>query len=125
MSTRRRKRKEPAYREKLRQAGLFALGFLLMAVVMHGVFGPHGYLSMRHTQGEIGHLQDDLQRLNKENAELTGEIRALKSDPAAIERVARDDMGLARPGELIFRLPDDPPAPAQPSAAPPATQPRH
>ena len=102
---------------------MFLLGFLLLAVAMHGVFGPYGFLSMRRTQAEIQRLQDDMQRLNKENAALSGEIRALKTDPAAIERVAREDMGLAKPGEMIFRLPDDPPATKAPAqAAPPELQ---
>ena len=32
-------------------------------------------------------------------------MKALKSDPAAIERIAREEMGLARPGEYIFKTP--------------------
>jgi cell division protein FtsB len=37
---------------------------------------------------------------------LTEQVNALKSDPKSIERIAREEMGLARPGELIFKLPD-------------------
>ena len=43
------------------------------------------------------------------------ENRALKSDPAAIERWAREQMGLAKPGEKIYTLPEK--APPKPSAA--------
>lgn len=99
----------------LRRAGVYAGGALLVLVLMHTLFGPYGYLSMRRSQREIEQLRQEIDRLDRENAQLSGEIRALQTDPAAIEKVAREEMGLARPGEMIFRLPDDPPAP-KPSA---------
>jgi cell division protein FtsB len=88
---------------------------------MHTLFGPYGYFSMRRSERQIEQLRLEIDRLDRENHQLTNEIRALQTDPSAIEKVAREDMGLARPGELIFRLPDDP-LPATPpptSAAPP------
>jgi len=80
----------------------------LVLVLAHTLFGPYGYLSMLRSQREIQQLQQEIDRLDRENLQLSGEIRALQSDPSAIEKVAREDMGLARPGEMIFRLPDDP-----------------
>ena len=97
----------------LRRAGVYAGGALLVLVLMHTIFGPYGYLSMRRSQQEIEKLREEIGKLDRENEELTGEIRALQTDPAAIEKVAREDMGLARPGEMIFRLPDDPPGKKQ------------
>jgi len=35
-------------------------------------------------------------------------VQALRSDPKAVERIAREEMGLARPGEMIFKIPDNP-----------------
>ena len=53
-------------------------------------------------------LDDELAReideLRGENARLTAEIAALRSDPAAIERIAREELGLARPGETVFLI---------------------
>ena len=71
-------------------------------------WGPHGFLAMRRTQQEMDRLRSDVQRLNRENSEMSGEAKSLKTDPQAIERIAREEMGLARPGEMIFKLP--PPA---------------
>ena len=65
---------------------------------------------MRRTQQEMDRLRSDVQRLNRENSEMTGEAKSLKTDPQAIERIAREEMGLARPGEMIFKLPPPPPA---------------
>jgi cell division protein FtsB len=43
--------------------------------------------------------------LSKENAALAQEVKDLNTDPRLIEKIARDDLGLARPGEIIIRIP--------------------
>jgi cell division protein FtsB len=87
------------------------LGAAILLLGIHDILGPHGFLAMRRTQREMNQLRSDVDRLNKENNQLADDATALKSDPQAIERIAREDMGLARPGEMIFKLP--PPAPVQ------------
>ena len=91
------------------------LGAALLLLAIHDVLGPHGFLAMRRTQKEMEQLRGEVQRLNSENGEMGDEVKSLKTDPQAIERIAREEMGLARPGEMIFKLP--PPAPAQQAGA--------
>jgi cell division protein FtsB len=117
--SRQQAKRESRWRPWLRRAGIYAGGALLVLVLMHTIFGPYGYLSMRRSQKEIEQLRQEIDQLDRENVQLSGEIRALQSDPAAIEKVAREDMGLARPGEMIFRLPDDPPKPPTRQNQPP------
>lgn len=78
---------------------------VLMALVAHVLFGEHGFLAMRRAQQEVEKLRQDIAQLNAGNTQLSKEIQALKSDPQLIERIAREEMGLARHGELIFKLP--------------------
>jgi cell division protein FtsB len=80
------------------------LGVALLAFAVHDVFGAHGFLAMRHTQKEMEQLRGDIARLSQENGALAGQVKSLKTDPKAIERLARD-MGMAKPGEIIFKLP--------------------
>jgi cell division protein FtsB len=82
------------------------LGLALFALLVHDVFGPHGFIAMRRTQKEIDQIREQIGKVNDENKALSEQVSALKSDPKAIERIAREEMGLARPGEMIFRLPD-------------------
>lgn len=89
----------------LKRHGREALGLLVALMIVHDVFGTHGFLAMRRTQGEIEKVQANLDRLGKENAALEQEVKDLKSDPRLIEKIARDDLGLARPGEVIIRIP--------------------
>jgi cell division protein FtsB len=89
----------------LRQYGRGLLAFLVVVMIVHDIFGTHGFLAMRRTQDEIRKVQANLDKLNKENEELKQEVKDLKTDPRLIEKIARDDLGLARPGEVIIRIP--------------------
>jgi cell division protein FtsB len=90
----------------LRQNARQILGLALLALLVHDIFGAHGFVAMRRTQREIEQIREQIGKINEENKSLSDEVNSLKSDPKAIERIAREDMGLARPGELIYRLPD-------------------
>jgi cell division protein FtsB len=85
---------------------ILALALLLLAI--HDVFGEHGLLAMRRTQSQMKELRGEIDRLNQENSALSKQVQALRTDPKAVERIAREEMGLARPGEMIFKLPDQP-----------------
>jgi cell division protein FtsB len=85
---------------------ILVVALLLLAV--HDVFGEHGFLAMWRTQKQLTQLRGDIDRLNKENTKMTNQVTALKTDPETIERIAREQMGLAKPGELIFKLPAAP-----------------
>jgi len=81
------------------------LGLLVLVLVVHDIFGTHGFLAMRRTQQEIKRVQTNLDQLNKENLQLEEEVKELKTDPRKIEKIARDELGLARPGEVIIKIP--------------------
>lgn len=103
--------KKESFADKLqplaRQYGSGLLGLLLLVMIVHDIFGTHGFLAMRRTQTEIKKVQADLDHLKQENDALEQETKDLKSDPRLIEKIARDDLGLARPGEIIIRIPQD------------------
>ena len=82
------------------------LGLALLALLVHDIFGPHGFVAMRHTQKEIEQIRLEISNLNDENKSLAEQVTSLKSDPKSIEHIARETLGLARPGELIFKLPN-------------------
>ena len=101
----------------LTRNAIYVLILLCVALVVHEIFGQHGYLALRRQQKEIQTLQQQLLQLRQENEQLEKQIKALKSDPKAIERLAREQMHLARPGELIYALPEKDSKKDQPSTA--------
>ncbi|MGB6429558.1 MAG: septum formation initiator family protein [Candidatus Acidiferrales bacterium] len=80
----------------------------LAALGVHDIFSAHGFIAMRRTAREIDAARDEITKLDDENRALADQVGALKSDPRMIERIAREEMGLARPGEMIFKVPADP-----------------
>jgi cell division protein FtsB len=87
------------------QYGRGMLGLLILALVVHDVFGTHGFLAMRRTQMEINTVKANLSRLDEENGRLTEYVHDLKSDPRTIEKLARESSLLAKPGEKIIKIP--------------------
>jgi cell division protein FtsB len=100
----------------LRQYGRILLGLIVLVLIVHDIFGTHGFLAMRRTQSEIKKVLADLDQLNKENLQLEQEVRELKTDPHKIEKIARDELGLAKPGEVIIKIPLSQQLPQNPTA---------
>jgi cell division protein FtsB len=96
---------EEKIRSLMRQYGRGLLGLLVLVMFVHDLFGTHGFLAMRRTQNEIKKVRAAIEQLGKENAALAQEVKDLNTDPRLIEKIARDDLGLARPGEIIIRIP--------------------
>jgi cell division protein FtsB len=90
-----------------RQYGRGILGLLIMVLIVHDIFGTHGFLAMRHTQAEINTVKANLARLNVENGQLSEKVHDLKTDPRTIEKLAREGSLLAKPGEFIIKIPQD------------------
>jgi cell division protein FtsB len=88
------------------RGAILALVLVSVALVVHEIFGAHGYLALRRQKQQYQALQQQIQELKEQNQKLEKQIQGLKSDPHAIEKLARDQMHLARPGEIIYTLPD-------------------
>lgn len=96
-------------RRALYRNGVLALILLCCALAAHEVFGNHGWLALRRQKTEYESLGQRIDRLKQENQELESQIKALKSDPKAIETRAREQLRLAKPGEMIITLPEKDP----------------
>ena len=83
----------------------------LIALVVGSFFGDRGFLRMVAQRERAESLRREIELLRTENSRLAVEIVALKSDPRAIERLAREELGLARPGETVFSIREEEPSP--------------
>jgi cell division protein FtsB len=90
-----------------RKAAGLASVIALIALVVGSLFGDRGMLQLVTQRQKAQALQRQLEELRAENVTLAAEISGLKSDPRAIERLAREQLGLARPGEVVFVIRDD------------------
>jgi len=108
-------------RERLRRWGFRAFVALLAGVGAYyatfgGVYSAFDIRAMEHDR-EV--LQDSVFRLETVTDSLVQRGDSLVADPLAIERVAREEHGYLRDGELRVRfLPGGAAEPGEPSAAP-------
>jgi cell division protein FtsB len=86
------------------------LAIALAWLLLQDVFGTHGVLAMHRSKQDAARVQKEIDGIDKENQQLESGVKSLKSDPSAIEKIAREEIGLARPGEFIFKVTPKTPA---------------
>jgi len=95
-----------------RRLGTAAAILLIVGLVLHAMFGANGMVIYRQKRSEMQALQTEVERLQKENNQYVDQIKSLKSDPAAIEKEAREQLHYTRSGEVVYVTPDPPQKPA-------------
>jgi len=91
-----------------RRLGTAAVVLLIVGLLLHAMFGANGMVIYGQKRAEMQALQSEVERLQKENNQHVEQIKSLKSDPAAIEKEAREQLHYTRPGEVVLVSPDPP-----------------
>jgi cell division protein FtsB len=94
-----------------RRAAQYLLVFIGCVLAVDALVGEKGLLATMQARQEYRALEASLSAARTENARLREEARRLREDPAAIEEIARRELGLIRRGEKLFILKDVAPAP--------------
>lgn len=74
-------------------------GFLIVLADLFA--GQRGLPALLQSRRDAIRITQEIAALRSRNAALTAEARGLREDPAAIELVARQTLGLARAGEIV------------------------
>lgn len=82
------------------------LVFVTAVLVLDALVGERGFVERLKVRRQFRDAQGSLEQLRQENAVLREQVRRLNEDPTAIEALARKDLGLVRPGELLFIIKD-------------------
>jgi cell division protein FtsB len=82
---------------------LLSLGFFMLLIIM-AVFHENGILNAYRFEQEQVKFEKANNGLKKQNDLLRQEITALKSDPYAIEKIAREMLNLAMSGDKVYRI---------------------
>jgi cell division protein FtsB len=90
-----------------RLVATLALALVVFPVLLLGLYPTRPFLAQRTATHQA---EDELDRLQRENRELEERVKKLQT-PEEIERLARRDHGLVRPGEQAFAILPDPPEP--------------
>ena len=88
-----------ARRKKILFAAVVILvGYLLVSFTL----GEMGLVKYFRMKAQYDALTEEIVLLKRENSKLRKTVHALKNDPVYVERIARDKLGLARPGEIVY-----------------------
>lgn len=65
---------------------------------------PEGLPRMRALESELTGVQNENAELRRDVTHLRGEVKDLRENPAAVERIAREQLGLVRKSEVVFQF---------------------
>lgn len=85
---------------------------LTLVVLVDAVAGEKGLFVLLRAREERKALAASVETIRRENQRLLEQTRRYREDPAAIEELARRDLGMIKPGEKLFIIRDLPAAPA-------------
>lgn len=87
--------------ERWRRLVRFALLFVATALLVNALVGDNGLTALWRSRREVDTLKAEMERLRADGDRLRDEARRLREDPAAIEALARRELGLIKPGEKV------------------------
>ncbi|HLH31634.1 MAG TPA: septum formation initiator family protein [Terriglobia bacterium] len=86
---------------------LAVFGLLTVAMLLLAVFNDKGALQVHSQASKLTAIESDIAKLDSENKQLSSDIQALRSDPSTIEKFAREELKLVKPGEIVLVTPEN------------------
>jgi cell division protein FtsB len=81
-------------------------GLMTIAMLLLAVFDERGALALQERRQELEKLNKEIEKAIEDNNAYRKTIEQLRYDPKAIERLAREELKLVKPGEIMIELPD-------------------
>ena len=78
---------------------------ITLLVLFFTATGKHGVLHLQKINNEVAILEEENRRLESEILDLKNKIYAIQNSDEAIEKAAREELGLSKPGEVVYIFP--------------------
>ncbi len=88
----------------------YLIVFATLVLLAEAMVGERGLLERMRVSKEHQQASQALEALKRENSQLLQAVRRLRDDPSTIESLAREELGLIKPGELMFIIREVKPA---------------
>ena len=105
---------ERAAARSVRKRRLVFVACLAILIVALSVGGKKSLVKVLQMSKARTELQQEIPQLRQVNEELTREIQAFTHNSSQVEAIAREDLGLVKPGEIVYQF-----SPPRPTVAPP------
>jgi len=86
------------------RAVILLSGVLTIVFFISFFFSDRGYPELQHAQKRVDGLRGEIAHLQSENARLRAEIESVKRSTYAVERIAREDLGMSKKGEVVYMV---------------------
>ena len=87
------------------KAAVLLAGVLFVVFAVSFLFSDRGLHELQHARTRVATLHAQIAKMEADNARLRAEIDSVKKSSYAIERIAREDLGMSRKGEIVYMLP--------------------
>jgi cell division protein FtsB len=87
------------------KAVIMLAGVVTLLAVFSLFFSARPTSELQQSRERVVQLRADIARLQSENAKLRAEIDSVRKSTYAVERIAREDLGMSKAGEIIYVLP--------------------
>ena len=87
---------------------MMPFGLLVFSIVFvpMRILDEQGLPRYRALRAELVQVKQKNDHMRRELRDLRRTVDGLRTDPATIERIARDELGMLREGELLFQFSD-------------------
>ncbi|MDD5560442.1 septum formation initiator family protein [Candidatus Methylomirabilis sp.] len=89
---------------------------LAILIAASSVVGKKSLVKVFQMNKTTNELQREIARLRQINEDLARELQAFTHNPSQVEAIAREDLGLVKPGEIVYQF-----GPPRPTTAPPVS----
>ncbi len=86
--------------------GCVVSGILLIFIVYALLSPEHGIPKVHKVQRIKHQLENEIAYLQEENTRLQYKIEAMKTDPFGLEKLAREELNMGLPGEIVYKFPE-------------------
>lgn len=87
--------------ERVMPLAILAIAVISVPVM---IWSPSGLRRLSSLRAERARAEAQISELSQQIRELRAEVQRVKEDPTAVERVARDELGLVRQTEVVFQF---------------------
>lgn len=88
----------------LQKKYFFVLGLFISGMILFAVFGSRGLIQTYQMKAERDRFLSNNARLQEENRRLAEQIQRLKNSNEEVEKIAREELGLVKKGEIVYQF---------------------
>lgn len=83
---------------------VYLIGSLIVLLSLVTLVGARGALHLWRLRGEKARLDEQNYQMQKGNESLRQRLHSIRNDDDYLEKLAREELNMARPGEIVYRF---------------------